>query len=451
MNLELKPTKDNIYKTINEDIINRNNCLRYFINTLYKINDINVISLNGDWGAGKTFFIKQSIEVINSINSKDDSKIKNFIDWIKCTYLNDMDYAGQLMPIYYNAWEYDANEDPILTIMYSIINNNPKLKDFDKCDETLKEKIKRIISCFKGSVTFETKNGMTCGIELQCNDNKKEKITESVYTIENIKSVFSEILNEIKIEKANKVVIFIDELDRCNPNFAIRLMERVKHFFEREDYLFVFSTNIEELQYTVKKFYGEGIDGYSYLDKFFDLQFTLNDIDTDKYINSLNVLNNNRNSYINSIAKIMCKNFEFSLRKINRYFLLISLVKEQIYGACEKDSILSYCILFPILLAVKIKDINEYNKILSGQGRQELKNIVVHDNTLVKNLNCFFGCDELDGTLNFDFEKLYELIFIIKKNDGFADEKIGNVYISYSVVRKDLIELLSFMNSFVRI
>lgn len=55
MNIELKPTCENILKTIKDDVIKRNDTLKKFISILYSLEDNNIISLNGEWGSGKTF------------------------------------------------------------------------------------------------------------------------------------------------------------------------------------------------------------------------------------------------------------------------------------------------------------------------------------------------------------------------------------------------------------
>lgn len=64
-------------------------------------------------------------------------------------------------------------------------------------------------------------------------------------------------------------MIFVDELDRCKPSFAVQLLERIKHYFGHEKITFVFSVNVSELQYTIKKFYGADFNGTRYLDNFF--------------------------------------------------------------------------------------------------------------------------------------------------------------------------------------
>ena len=54
--------------------------------------------------------------------------------------------------------------------------------------------------------------------------------------------------NVIK-ERGNRLVVFIDELDRCRPDYAVNLLERIKHYFSNENVTYVFSVNIDELNF----------------------------------------------------------------------------------------------------------------------------------------------------------------------------------------------------------
>ena len=57
--LELKPTKENLLNMFLQDSIGRNEEIFYFIDLLNSINTNYAISLDAQWGSGKTFFIKQ--------------------------------------------------------------------------------------------------------------------------------------------------------------------------------------------------------------------------------------------------------------------------------------------------------------------------------------------------------------------------------------------------------
>ncbi len=77
--------------------------------------------------------------------------------------------------------------------------------------------------------------------------------------------------------------VFIDELDRCRPSFAIALLEGVKHLFGVPGVCFVISTNMSQLSESIKAVYGQGFDGYGYLKRFFDVEYALPDAPGHRY------------------------------------------------------------------------------------------------------------------------------------------------------------------------
>lgn len=76
-------------------------------------------------------------------------------------------------------------------------------------------------------------------------------------------------------EDRKPLVFIIDELDRCRPVFALALLERVKHFFSVSGIHFVLGMNSDQLSNSVKSVYGDGIDARTYLQKFIHLSWTL--------------------------------------------------------------------------------------------------------------------------------------------------------------------------------
>lgn len=192
--------------------------------------------------------------------------------------------------------------------------------------------------------------------------------------------------------------------------------------------------------------------GYQYLDKFFDLQFSLKEINIENYISSLNIIDIHSGGYFDTCSKEICKQFKFSLRQINRYFNLISLIYDYInFKENMNEAILSKYILFPIMLAIKIYDINIYNKIINGEGEKELKSIIMKNTELINVFNNFFNVVQNEKELAFDFSELYRKIFIEIQESEWVDVKIGNTNIKYGKERKRLMSLLSFLNEFVQL
>jgi hypothetical protein len=80
--------------------------------------------------------------------------------------------------------------------------------------------------------------------------------------------------------------VFIDELDRCRPPYAIALLERIKHLFDIEDIVFVIATDTEQLSQSVCGVYGGGFNGKKYLQRFFTRGYNLPDPEPTEFINA---------------------------------------------------------------------------------------------------------------------------------------------------------------------
>ena len=82
---------------------------------------------------------------------------------------------------------------------------------------------------------------------------------------------FKKELNQLADKLEKPLVFIIDELDRCRPDFAIRLIERIKHFFDIPKIVFVLVMNKPQLLQSVKSFYGYDSEmNGDYLEKFVD-------------------------------------------------------------------------------------------------------------------------------------------------------------------------------------
>ena len=71
------------------------------------------------------------------------------------------------------------------------------------------------------------------------------------------------------------LVIFVDELDRCRPSYAIELLEITKHLFAVDGLIVIFSVNRTQLAHSIRSVYGEKFDAEDYLHRFFNLNYRL--------------------------------------------------------------------------------------------------------------------------------------------------------------------------------
>lgn len=75
------------------------------------------------------------------------------------------------------------------------------------------------------------------------------------------------------------IVVIVDELDRCRPNYAVKLLEEVKHLFDVQGLVFIFGLHGDQLAKSIRAEYGEGFDGEHYLRRFINRTYHLPDPD----------------------------------------------------------------------------------------------------------------------------------------------------------------------------
>ena len=71
------------------------------------------------------------------------------------------------------------------------------------------------------------------------------------------------------------MILIVDELDRCNPYYATKLLETIKHFYNLSNVTVIIASNNKELQNTIKKQYGQNFNAYIYLNRFYDYIMTI--------------------------------------------------------------------------------------------------------------------------------------------------------------------------------
>ncbi|WP_444883886.1 KAP family P-loop NTPase fold protein [Microbulbifer sp. PSTR4-B] len=154
-----------------------------------------------------------------------------------------------------------------------------------------------------------------------------------------------------------KLIIFIDELDRCKPTFAIDLLEMIKHLFNLEKIIFVVAVNREQLDSSIKGVYGNEFDGHSCLDRFFDFEYQLAEPERYKYIEAVCVKTGLYEiyeklpsdpdlGYVESILHWLCERFSYTLRDTNRIISRLAVIIRSIPDYNHRDIELIIVMLF---------------------------------------------------------------------------------------------------------
>jgi len=369
---ELMPTYENLIKTFLHNIIGRNKDIFSFADILNSLEDSCSIAIDGAWGSGKTFFayqVKMFLDANNPFITTMSSEDKEMIiqEWKHLHRGQELECQPHVA-IYYDAWENDNDEDPVLSIVYTI------LKNIDTSFEISKDA--DFFSIASNILEYFIHRNWDSLIDNFRSEAPLAELRKNKAIQNEINCFFDAILEE----RGNRLVIFVDELDRCNPSFAVRLLERIKHYFMNERITFVFSVNTNELQHTIKRYYGDEFDAYRYLDRFFDLRISLPPVDLNLFYYSVN-FENTRYVY-----DIMCHNvitkYNFSLREIAKYLRLAKIAAYKPTHTENKEVSLmfsegrakKFCLYFivPIMLGLIISNANKLNRFIAGEDYSPL-------------------------------------------------------------------------------
>lgn len=393
----LEPTFDNLLSTLNSNKVNKQKDILDFILLLKDIEGSFNIALDGGWGIGKTFFIKQTKLLMDYFSGQykedyDESEQKQIDSVIGSLEIYNSVKTADWRTVYFDAWEHDNNVDPIASLAYelALAGNGIDTEGFSVAGA-----INSLLRC--------KENLDLTGIIT------REELIEDVKKEKNIKRSIEKKIDDIIGEVSERIIVFVDELDRCNPNFAIRLLERIKHYFNHEKIIFVFALNAEQLQYTIKAYYGEGFQAIGYLDKLFDLWLPMPEIKYDNYLEDIKVEIDGKTGII---AREVMRHLQLSFREMEKYMQSVKNIYEKIEKNTKRKNPTDEYVYRDIclfLLGLKIKDITLYHKVMEGKSPESIIDFFFSDRMKEVRVELFEY--QNDSDLEEGIKHLYDLVF----------------------------------------
>ncbi len=407
--VDLLPTHENLMESFRNNAIGRNSDIFYFVKLIDNIEGPYSIAIDGRWGSGKTFFVKQAKMVLDALNEysqfhnemagEEKTEILSLREaWAKQDR-QKVDMNKLHICVYYDAWMHDDEEDPIESLLYQISDTVEHAYKY----ETSRNNIDLLLEV----VDLTTGKDFTNAFKLLKGESGTKNVEKSV----NLHSQINEYFNGLLPEHADRLVVFIDELDRCNPSFAVKLLERVKHYFENEKITFVFTTNMEQLQHTIKNYFGSEFDAHRYLERFFDLIIPIPQMNVQRFYDGLRY---DTDVAIYKIANAIVQMYKMQMREVSRYFETINVVAKNISHAGNARSQIAFCYFFliPIALGLQKTNISLYDEFISGKGSQIFVEILSKADIreFVEN---FFGYpNELERNYEEKIKEIYDALFV---------------------------------------
>ena len=250
--------------------------------------------IDGGWGTGKTEFCHKLINLIKEQDEARRVSAQPAPDTPPAeagqgggTQSGDTPQPERAV-IYLDAFASETVDDPLLCILAAIRAEFPEEETRKKISQraasVAKVVSKVIFKAAAGHLLKQDGEGIAVEVANAASESADDLINQTVDKLldqyadaqENIEAL----QKVLTIAAATRpIIFFIDELDRCRPDFALSILELVKHVFEVPGIKFVFVANMEQLKAVIRKRYGQDVDADVYLEKFVNLSIVLPPLD----------------------------------------------------------------------------------------------------------------------------------------------------------------------------
>lgn len=307
------------------------------------------IAIQGDWGTGKTStlnLLKKNLEADKDTNG------------IKC--------------VFFNTWQYSQfNMEDSLYV--SFVHN--LVKQCGGNDEIL-----RTVAAF-GKLAFfkavDWRFGTNASEILDGFEKAKKDQMESV-------SKLQEDFAKLVKRTGKRLVIFIDDLDRLNPEVAVELLEIIKLFVNVENSIFVLAIDYEVVVKGVRKKYGENLSEEkcrNFFDKIIQLPFkmpveryNLTELIRKAVQEQTHMTDEGVNIVAEFISDVMGTNPRTFKRLVNAFFLINSVneIEEEAESKTKEiNDVLMFCSLCIQMCLPKL-----YELMVTASTKKQLKELL---------------------------------------------------------------------------
>ena len=384
------------------------------------------IALQGDWGTGKTTFLQS----------------------MKQDFENEK--KGEIRTVYFNTWQYSQfnMESSLYTsfltnIMNQIVPEDSQSKDLlEKAGKILKDvwKISKSAAWHFMDEQAKKRIGITISDQLAEEGIKAEREqADAICKLkDNFKAIVADAVKEFPKEEG-RIVIFVDDLDRLNPERAVEMLEVLKLFMDVENCVYVLAIDYDVVVDGVRQKYGSTMSDEkcrSFFDKIIQLPFCM---PVSSYqINKL--LTENLGMDLEGCVSEVSELIEQTLgtnprtfkRLVNSYYLLETVEqaaqKEEAVGNEKVRSNLQHALLLSSLI-MQMYSQETYAKLIDCKEGMELNALL--NPSKKENSDQENNSEAIKTNLDFGLVKLNVTLDKLKKRlAGESKESVEDLFLS---------------------
>ena len=239
------------------DTLDRKDQIEALTEILRNVHGPCVLAVDGTWGSGKTAFLKMWARFLRS---------KRF------------------RVAEFNAWEGDFSSDPLMAL-YSALEHELGRLPTPKHKAALRAGA-IVVSKLASTVPLVPDIAGVVDAATDRSDTSPEARLARHRDAEAAIRAFKKALAKVTKDRL-PLIVCVDELDRCRPDYAIKFLEATKHVFNVDGVVFVLAVNLSELAKSVRVAYGAEFDGTKYLQRFVDRVVYLPKADRARFLDGL--------------------------------------------------------------------------------------------------------------------------------------------------------------------
>ena len=222
------------------DLLGRKPFVEALTEALKGVSGPAVFSIDGSWGTGKTTFVRMLAQ-----------------------HLDNQGFTVVAI----NAWQTDHGRDPLAVLVSQFVQD---LKPRSEARARLSEAFAAVRRSRLIPLLSQLAGQEALGAVLEQFAARVVDGTQALCV-----TTFRESVKNLVTQASCRVVVLVDELDRCRPTYAIEMLEVIKHLFDVDDLLFVVACNRAQLDVSVTALYGPPVDKEGYFGRIFDIELAL--------------------------------------------------------------------------------------------------------------------------------------------------------------------------------
>ena len=377
------------------------------------------ITINGEWGKGKTTLMKTIRNKLKTESGKEGNR--------------------KVRSVWFEAWKYSETDSMLAALIFEIFKEMGKGGMIDKIKAAMVggKKI-NVLKEFSDVIRLPTMGLVEIDKWFEDQVYKKELAFYDLFQdyMDIILTTFVLEKDEGKFSDEDGVlVIFIDDLDRCPPKQITKVLESINLFFDQEGCFFVFGADISLISNAIDVEYNgiEGFSGVDYIKKMIQLQFDLPAIG-EKDIMGFMEEELEIEDELKVYFEMITKGLESNQREIKRFLNSLNLMRMlgdsiNIKGY-EEELLIKWSVL-NFSSKGFIKEVNKNHELIikmeeiSGKTKEEIEKIIETLDEPYKKLCNIFRYDE-------------KIINVLKSGDKrFKDIDISSYIFLSSVAPKE--------------